>query len=88
MFGWTDDHRPLVLLPVLMPCLTLEAFIRQVGTARRRPDTGQGGLRRIPHGEKGLRQRLILGAAGAKAKAGNHPPWRDRQQQVKALIPA
>src|SRR5512143_1004485 len=62
-FGSTDDYCPIVLLPVLMPCLTLKAFISQVGTLRRRPDTRQCGLRGIAHGEKGFRQRLILGAA-------------------------
>src|SRR5512143_3385717 len=84
----TDDHGSIPLPPVLMQRLTFKAGVGEVRAVRRRSDTGQRGVRRMACGEESLRQRLILGAAGSKAKAGDYTLRSHREQQVKALIPA
>src|SRR5918992_2117818 len=67
----TEDLGAIGLPPPRLVCLSLKAFIDDVGTQGGAPPTQQPWMGAAAQGKAGLRQGLVLGAGRAKAKAGN-----------------
>src|SRR5512144_1572545 len=77
--GRTDHLRAIGMLPVLMPRRALQPFIGDIRPQGWCTDTGQAGVRLMPHGKKSLRQGLVLGTGRGIPKASDHPHGVDRQ---------
>ena len=71
-----------------MHLFACKALIGHIDALGWRTDTGQARGGSVSHGEKDVSQRVVIATGCGKAKAGNHAGWRNRGQQMKALIPA
>src|SRR5512143_226456 len=70
--GRTDHLYPIGLLPVLMPGVSLNAFIGDLRPLSGSTDTAQARFRAIAQCEERLGQGLVLGPGRRAAKTGNH----------------
>src|SRR5262245_16846439 len=86
--GRTEHLGPRGLPPRHMIRLPFKALIDDIRPQSRAPYTGQPRMRPTAQGKEGLRQRLIFGTGGSKAKAGIHPNGVHRQQEMESFIPA
>src|SRR5512135_2262584 len=60
--GGTDHLGAIGVAPLRVPGGALKALIGHVRPLSRGTNTGQARVRLMPHGQKGLRQRLVFGA--------------------------
>src|SRR5512134_528944 len=70
--GRADHLGPIGLLPVLMPGVSLKAFIGDVRALGRSAYTAQARFGAIAQCEERLGQGLVLGAGRRTAKTGNY----------------
>src|SRR5512144_1250307 len=75
--GRTDPLGSIGVLPVLVPRLSLKAFISEVRTSSGGAYTAQAHFGPIAQREERLGQGLSLGTGRRAAKPGNHAQWID-----------
>lgn len=88
LMRWSHQLDAMLLPPLAARSFSSKAFIGHIGSLSGQASTGQTRRWVCSGGKQGGRQVLIMGAGRAKAKAGNDSGGRDRQQQMKAFIPA
>src|SRR6266545_1920937 len=74
---------PIVVPPVRMSGLPLEALIADIRTQGGLPNTTAAGVGLLTQGKEGLGQWLILGTRRAEAEPRDHPPRIDRHEQME-----
>src|SRR5579859_3706094 len=85
--GTANHLNTIVVLPGRVPGAPFKAGIDDIHPTNRLAGTGQARIRTLSRSEERLRQRLILGTAWCKTKAGDHPGGRGCHEQMEALVP-
>jgi hypothetical protein len=85
---WGHQVHQMLLQPLASRSCSGKAEVFHIGAVSRQAAAGQPRRWVLTSGTQDRRQVLIMGAGRSKAKPSNDSQGSDRQQQVKAFIPA